>query len=158
MPMPGAVLPPTSTQQAPPQQHQQQQQVSSADLEARQLAHAMAMSLTTSDSPAAVAAVTLRGEEKTRALGAVKIVAKLLGNLLQDPSQDKFKKVKLSNKTIQAKVVSVPGAVDLLVAAGFARVPDEDGEDTLCYFGAETSPELEQASGMAQLLVSELGA
>ncbi|KAJ1447075.1 WD40-repeat-containing domain protein [Pelagophyceae sp. CCMP2097] len=53
-----------------------------------------------------------------------KLLLKALGNLAADPTNDKFRRLRLTNPTIKAKIVDAPGAVETLVAAGFE--PDGD--------------------------------
>lgn len=62
--------------------------------------------------------------EKWRA--AVTTILKILVNVLQDPFQDKYRRVRLQNPTFQAKVSAVVGALDLLHAAGFGYVSEGD--------------------------------
>jgi len=144
MPMPGPVPAPPSFQEQ-----------TNNDLEAQQLAQAMAMSLNSggggsSDLDAAIS--KLHAQPKDAAFGATKILQKLLQNLIQAPNEEKFKTVKLSNKTIQSKVVAVPGALDVLLSAGFVSVPGEDGEQTLSYFGAAASGGLVAAEAAVRQL------
>jgi len=49
------------------------------------------------------------------------ILQKLLGNLLANPEEAKFRTVKLSNAKIHAAIVAAQGALDILKAAGFAE-------------------------------------
>ena len=44
----------------------------------------------------------------------------------QDPKEDKFRRIRLSNAAFQSRVGSVPGALDFLQLLGFR--PDADGE------------------------------
>uniref|UniRef100_A0A0E0M0Z8 UBX domain-containing protein n=1 Tax=Oryza punctata TaxID=4537 RepID=A0A0E0M0Z8_ORYPU len=58
---------------------------------------------------------------------AVEVVKRLLGNLLSDPRNDRYRKVRLGNPRIKEAVADREGGVDLLEAVGF-RVADEGGE------------------------------
>ncbi|BAF25036.2 Os09g0401600 [Oryza sativa Japonica Group] len=58
---------------------------------------------------------------------AVEVVKRLLGNLLSDPRNDKYRKVRLGNPRIKEALADREGGVDLLEAVGF-RVADEGGE------------------------------
>uniref|UniRef100_A0A0D9XDI9 Uncharacterized protein n=1 Tax=Leersia perrieri TaxID=77586 RepID=A0A0D9XDI9_9ORYZ len=58
---------------------------------------------------------------------AVELVKKLLGNLLADPGNEKFRKVRLGNPRIKEAVADREGGLDLLEAVGF-RVADDGGE------------------------------
>ncbi|EAZ27882.1 hypothetical protein OsJ_11836 [Oryza sativa Japonica Group] len=56
-----------------------------------------------------------------------KVVKRLLGNLLSDPRNDKYRKVRLGNPRIKEAVADRECGVDLLEAVGF-RVADKGGE------------------------------
>lgn len=58
---------------------------------------------------------------------AVEVVKRLLGNLLREPSNDKFRRVRLGNPRIKEAVADREGGAELLEAVGF-RVGDEGGE------------------------------
>lgn len=73
----------------------------------------------------------------------VGVAVKLLTNLAQNFEQDKFHKVRLGNKTFDKKVGSVPGGLDVMVAAGFELTTDENDEPVLQYpAGPEAPPRL----------------
>jgi UBX domain-containing protein 6 len=57
----------------------------------------------------------------------VEVVKRLLGNLLSDPRNDKYRKVRLGNPRIKESVADRECGVDLLEAVGF-RVADKGGE------------------------------
>jgi len=58
---------------------------------------------------------------------SVEVVKRLLGNLLREPGNDKFRKVRLSNPRIKEALADRDGGVELLEAVGFT-VGDEGGE------------------------------
>ncbi|KAK1601738.1 hypothetical protein QYE76_016472 [Lolium multiflorum] len=58
---------------------------------------------------------------------AVEVAKRLLGNLLREPGNDKFRRVRLANPRIKDAVADRAGGLDLLEAAGFA-VGDQGGE------------------------------
>ncbi|KAK3133287.1 hypothetical protein QOZ80_6AG0534690 [Eleusine coracana subsp. coracana] len=58
---------------------------------------------------------------------AVEVVKRLLGNLLREPGNDKFRRVRLGNPRIKEAVADREGGLELLEAVGF-RVGDEGGE------------------------------
>jgi len=53
---------------------------------------------------------------------------KVLGNILSDPSSEKFHKLRMLNPKIQETITGVPGGLELLIAAGFDIV-FEDSSD-----------------------------
>ncbi|MEW5304809.1 MAG: hypothetical protein WDW36_007393 [Sanguina aurantia] len=60
---------------------------------------------------------------------AIEIIAKLVYNCAVTPKEDKFRRIKLSNPKIQSAVVGAEGAVDALLAMGWAV--DETDADFL---------------------------
>lgn len=57
---------------------------------------------------------------------AVITILRILLNILEDPFEEKYRRVRLQNPTFQAKVSAVQGALDLLHAAGFGYVSEGD--------------------------------
>eukprot|EP00929_Paragymnodinium_shiwhaense_P104197 TRINITY_DN6833_c0_g1_i1.p1 TRINITY_DN6833_c0_g1~~TRINITY_DN6833_c0_g1_i1.p1 ORF type:complete len:200 (+),score=68.06 TRINITY_DN6833_c0_g1_i1:54-653(+) len=49
---------------------------------------------------------------------------KLLGNIVDKPTEAKFRHLSLENAALKNKVFDVPGGVDYLVAVGFKQLPD----------------------------------
>ncbi|KAM0881002.1 hypothetical protein ACQ4PT_033210 [Festuca glaucescens] len=58
---------------------------------------------------------------------AVEVAKKLLGNLLKEPGNDKYRRVRLGNPRIKEAVADREGGLDLLEAVGFT-IGDESGE------------------------------
>ncbi|OQR86096.1 hypothetical protein ACHHYP_10978 [Achlya hypogyna] len=71
-------------------------------------------------------------------------LVKLLENILSNPDDVKYQKLRLNNAQIQAKIASVPAAMGLLSQAGFDKVVLDDGEDYLVLNATRTSTELLQ--------------
>lgn len=59
---------------------------------------------------------------------AVSTILRILVNVLEDPFQEKYRRVRLQNPTFVAKVSAVTGSLDLLHAAGFGY--KLEGEET----------------------------
>ncbi|KAI4357581.1 hypothetical protein L6164_001520 [Bauhinia variegata] len=59
--------------------------------------------------------------------GSVEIVLKLLKNILREPENAKFRRIRLSNQKIKEAVGDVAGGVELLSFVGF-ELREEDGE------------------------------
>ena len=57
---------------------------------------------------------------------ALSTVAKLLTNIVNNPNEAKYRRLKLSNAALNSKVISVVGGVALLEAVGFLDLPGED--------------------------------
>jgi uncharacterized protein with PQ loop repeat len=62
-----------------------------------------------------------------------------LENIIQNPTEDKFRKIRLSNRVYQEKVASLEGTQDFLLAAGFKvmKLPFQDGEEDFWVFSEE---------------------
>lgn len=60
----------------------------------------------------------------------IKTLLKVLGNIVEQPEEQKFRKLKLANKTIRAKIVDLQGGVEFLRSMGFRRML-VDGEPVL---------------------------
>lgn len=57
---------------------------------------------------------------------ALRTIDKIIINLLQDPNNDKYRLLSLSNPKLYSKVGSIPGSVDILRAVRFHDVRDTD--------------------------------
>uniref|UniRef100_A0A1I8Q858 Peptide-N(4)-(N-acetyl-beta-glucosaminyl)asparagine amidase n=1 Tax=Stomoxys calcitrans TaxID=35570 RepID=A0A1I8Q858_STOCA len=58
-------------------------------------------------------------------LEAVRIILVLLDNILGSPAEKKYRTIRLENKTIKEKLLSLEGCGELLLAMGFKRTNDE---------------------------------
>ena len=61
----------------------------------------------------------------------VDVLCKYLDNIIDNPQEEKFQRIRASNKTFQEKVVSMRGSEEYLQAIGFTvkTVPGPDGEE-----------------------------
>ncbi|BDA40811.1 probable plant UBX domain-containing protein 2 at N-terminal half [Coccomyxa sp. Obi] len=57
---------------------------------------------------------------------SLEIIEKLTKNVAVNPTEEKFKRIRLTNSKIKAALVDVPGAVEALLALGWARDEDEE--------------------------------
>lgn len=64
---------------------------------------------------------------------AIALLLKLLQNILKDVANPKFRRLKLTNATLSAKVFSVPGCKELLLGAGF----EQEGEELVLPEGVD---------------------
>jgi len=60
----------------------------------------------------------------------IEVLSKYLDNLIQTPGEEKFRKIRQSNKVFQEKVSDIKGSVEFLKAVGFEQV-EENGEPFL---------------------------
>lgn len=64
-------------------------------------------------------------ESSAEIIPALSTVLKIISNIIRNPFEEKYRKIKSSNKLVQQKIVSVPGALGVLLATGFADVGEE---------------------------------
>ncbi|CAK9150325.1 unnamed protein product [Ilex paraguariensis] len=60
-------------------------------------------------------------------MGSVEVVLKLLGNVVREPENAKFRKIRMGNPKIREALGDVPGGVELLECVGF-ELKEEGGE------------------------------
>lgn len=48
----------------------------------------------------------------------------LIGNLIKDPSNEKFRKVNLDNEAIKKRIATINGGLSILKGAGFVKADD----------------------------------
>jgi len=61
----------------------------------------------------------LQGLPLEQAAEALEIIHKLTKNIVANPKDDKFRKIKLTNAKIAEKITDIPGAVDLMKEMGW---------------------------------------
>merc|ERR1719361_398945 len=66
----------------------------------------------------------LRALPLHQAMETLDIIEKLTRNVVRNPKEDKFRKIKLSNPKIAAAITDVPFAVDILREMGWVEIPD----------------------------------
>lgn len=66
-----------------------------------------------------------RSPNKEAYLEGSRILLKLLGNVLDDPGNDKYRKIRSENKTIKEKLLRLDGCAELLRAIGFKAAGEE---------------------------------
>jgi UBX domain-containing protein 6 len=69
----------------------------------------------------------------------VDTLCKYLENIIQYPSEEKFQKIRMTNRVYQDRVAHMEGAQDFLIAAGFKveKLPYQDGEEDFWVFSEE---------------------
>ncbi|XP_064543055.1 UBX domain-containing protein 6 [Drosophila montana] len=84
---------------------------------------------------------------KERADDCTATLIKYLENIIQNPDEEKFCKIRMSNKIFSDKVRYVDGALDVLYAAGFSEV-EVDGEPFLLW----TKEQMEEGLDLVTLV------
>ncbi|XP_032591400.1 peptide-N(4)-(N-acetyl-beta-glucosaminyl)asparagine amidase [Drosophila grimshawi] len=65
-------------------------------------------------------------QQQQQYLEAARILLVLLENVLSQPNNLKFRTIRLENKAIKEKLLSLPGSEPLLIAIGFRRTPSSN--------------------------------
>uniref|UniRef100_A0A7R9VJY6 UBA domain-containing protein n=1 Tax=Chlamydomonas euryale TaxID=1486919 RepID=A0A7R9VJY6_9CHLO len=76
------------------------------------------------------------GAANERFKAALSTLLKYIGNVVANPSEDKFRTIKMTNAAFQARVASVDGSVEVLKLAGFEEGP---GGETLVMPAADAA-------------------
>ncbi|CAG0879137.1 unnamed protein product [Darwinula stevensoni] len=78
-----------------------------------------------------------RNEEKVKQ--CVSTLLKILDNIIQDPSEPKYRKIRVQNKAFQEQVASMEGTIDFLFGAGFEeqQLPHQDATEAFYVFPPE---------------------
>lgn len=64
----------------------------------------------------------LEGNNKSVYIDGIEILLKLLDNILNFPENEKYRKIRLDNKTIREKLLRVRGMIFVLKSIGFCEV------------------------------------
>ncbi|KAM8714192.1 hypothetical protein ACLKA7_014347 [Drosophila subpalustris] len=91
---------------------------------------------------------------KEKADDCIATIIKYLENIIKNPDEEKFCKIRMSNKIFSDKVRYVDGALDVLYAAGFSEV-EMDGEPFLLWTKDQTEEGLDLAMIVEALKNSE---
>lgn len=63
-----------------------------------------------------------------RAEDCIETIKKYLNNIIANPSEEKFHKIRMSNRIFSEKVANIEGSREFMQAAGFTEQTMEDGE------------------------------
>lgn len=89
-----------------------------------------------------------------RAEDCIETIKKYLNNIIANPSEEKFQKIRMSNRIYTEKVANVEGSLEFMQAAGFREQVLDDGEHYLIWspdFPTELLIQLHEALGMYEL-------
>ena len=81
-------------------------------------------------------------ETAEKKMATASVLQTLLQNLLDHPEDPRYRKIRLENKTIKEKIVqnSKGKGIDILLAVGFERMTDEEGQQCLSVPHPDTLP------------------
>lgn len=74
---------------------------------------------------------------------------KIMLNVIANPDEEKYKRLKINNPTIQTKVLAHPRAEEILTLFGFSRSVNEGGEEILAMGSERGSEEVARVVGTA---------
>jgi hypothetical protein len=74
----------------------------------------------------AVARLADNAADAQRWSEAIETVVRILSNIISNPTEAKFRRLNMTNKVLQSKLVNLPGGVQLLLALGFKE--NQNGE------------------------------
>ncbi|XP_052394096.1 UBX domain-containing protein 6 [Carassius gibelio] len=87
-------------------------------------------------------------KDKEKVKAAVDIISKYVENICKNPTEEKYRKIKLSNKVFQEKVSGIEGSREYLQALGFEssslQVDGEDRTEEFLVLPAQEAEALEQ--------------
>uniref|UniRef100_A0A673J2D7 UBX domain-containing protein 6 n=1 Tax=Sinocyclocheilus rhinocerous TaxID=307959 RepID=A0A673J2D7_9TELE len=87
-------------------------------------------------------------KDKEKVKAAVDVISKYVENICKNPTEEKYRKIKLSNKVFQEKVSGIEGSREYLQALGFEStllpVDGEDRTEEFLVLPAQESEALEQ--------------
>lgn len=93
-----------------------------------------------------------KNKEKIQA--CIETLCKYLENIILHPDEEKYHRIRISNRVFQEKVVGMDGALEFLEAAGFRQqiLPFQDGEQEFLVFSVEALEDLEALSVLIDAL------
>lgn len=85
----------------------------------------------------------------------IETIIKYLDNIINNPNEEKFWKIRQNNKAFQERVAGMKGTEEFLLAAGFSlkSLPFEDGEAMFYVFDSELAKDSERLQNMKDVLL-----
>ncbi|CAH0746833.1 unnamed protein product [Bemisia tabaci] len=93
---------------------------------------------------------------KEKVASCVEILCKYLENVVKNPTEEKYRKIRMSNKIFQEKVVNLEGTKEFLAAAGFQEqlLPFQDKEEPFLVMSESKLEDLESLQVLIDALQS----
>jgi len=109
------------------------------------------------DEPEMTSALMIHtlNKNKEKVKVCIDTLMKYLDNIINNPTEEKFWKIRQSNKAFQERVACVQGTEEFLHAAGFAlkSLPFEDGQAMFYVFDAELAKDLDRLQSCKDVLL-----
>lgn len=108
------------------------------------------------DEPEMTSALMIHtlNKNKEKVKVCIETLTKYLDNIINNPTEEKFWKIRKNNKAFQERVACLKGTEEFLDAAGFTlkSLPFEDGETLFYVFDSELAKDLERLQNMKDVL------
>ncbi|XP_013086284.2 UBX domain-containing protein 6-like [Biomphalaria glabrata] len=109
------------------------------------------------DEPEMTSALMIHtlNKNKEKVKTCVETLVKYLDNIINNPTEEKFWKIRQSNKAFQERVACLKGTEQFLLAAGFSlkNLPFEDGEAAFYVFDSELAKDVDRLQNMKEILL-----
>ncbi|XP_001198732.1 UBX domain-containing protein 6 [Strongylocentrotus purpuratus] len=109
------------------------------------------------DPPSASATMVYTlNKDKGKIKVGVDTICKYLDNVCLNPGEEKYRKIRSSNKAFQERITGLVGAEEFLQAVGFERkiLPYEDSETDFFVLNEERASDIDRLNAMKELLKS----
>lgn len=95
-------------------------------------------------------------KDKEKVKICVETLVKYLENIIKNPSEEKYRKIRLSNKVFNERVSQLSGTEEFLQACGFQliKLPVEDHEEQFYVMAEETANDTERLTGVKDILLA----
>ncbi|XP_078360364.1 UBX domain-containing protein 6-like isoform X2 [Oculina patagonica] len=95
-------------------------------------------------------------KDKEKAKACVDLLCRYLDNICKNPDEEKYQKIKQSNKIFQERVAPIKGASEFLLACGFEDkvLPVEDSEEKFYVLSKEACSDCERLKVFKEVLLS----
>lgn len=81
-------------------------------------------------------------DDREKVKVGIEIIGKYLRNIIENPEEEKYRRIRLENKVFREKVSSLEGALDFLIGAGFVNqvieISEGKKEEFLVFTGSST--------------------
>lgn len=95
--------------------------------------------------------IILNCNTKDKATACIDTLKKYLENIIQHPDEEKYRKIRMSNRVFSEKVQPVEGALDFLIGAGFLET-NIDNEPFLIYSDDNTTGGIDALAELLEAL------
>ena len=92
--------------------------------------------------------------DKSKVESCTDVLCRYLDNILKNPGEEKYRRIKQGNKVFQERVKPIKGSVEFLLACGFTENSLPDNQDEMCFILEEdSSVAVEKLTVMKEVLI-----